>query len=76
MRIVSFSFLIFLFISVIVYYAFSKKNRWIVLLISSILFFLFSSSWKLLLYLLFGIITTFLGTNLMEKYPKKIIFKS
>lgn len=71
MRIVSFSFLIFLFISVIVYYTFSKKNRWIVLLISSILFFLFSSSWKLLLYLLFGIITTFLGTNLMEKYPKK-----
>ena len=71
MQIVNFSFLIFLFISVIVYYAFSKKNRWFVLLVSSILFFLFASSWKLLLYLIFTIITTFLGTNLMGKYSKK-----
>lgn len=70
MSIVSFSFFVFLFITVIVYYICSKKHRWIVLLISSILFFLFSSSWKLLLYLIFGILTTYIGTNYMQKKCK------
>lgn len=80
MSIVSFSFLIFLLATVICYYIFSKKYRWIVLLIASILFFLLSCEWKLLLYLLFGIVTTYIGTNYLydkcktEKQKKITLF--
>ena len=70
MSIVSIYFLIFLFISVIIFYLFPKKNRWIVLLISSIIFFIFASSWKLLFYLIFGVVTTYIGTNLMSEKCK------
>ena len=77
MSIVSFSFLVFLLITVICYYIFPRKYRWAFLLIASILFFLLSCEWKLLLYLLFGILATYIGTNYLydkckTKKQKKI----
>jgi D-alanyl-lipoteichoic acid acyltransferase DltB (MBOAT superfamily) len=70
MSIVSFYFFVFLFISVICYYIFPKNKRWIVLLLSSLIFFLLASSWKMIFYLLFGIITTYFGTRYMHEKCK------
>lgn len=67
MQIVSFYFFVFLLASVVCYYIFPKNKRWIVLLISSVIFFLLASSWKLILYLLFGIITTYIGTRYINE---------
>lgn len=70
MRITSFNFLIFLFFSLLIFYIFPKKYRWFALLGISVLFFLLSSSWKLLLYMLFGIVVTYIGSNWIEKRSK------
>lgn len=67
MSIVSFSFLFFLFISLIIYYIFPRKYRWIVLLISSILFFLISCDYKLIFYLLLGILITYIGARVISE---------
>lgn len=67
MGITSLSFFVFLILSVIVYYIFPKKLRWIILLVSSIIFFLYSCSCMLLGYMLFGVITTYIGARLIEK---------
>lgn len=78
MSIVSLRFLVFLLISVILYYIFPKKYRWITLLISSIVFFLCASGIKLIIYLLVGVISAYIGTNLMykksSKYKTSILF--
>ena len=60
MSITSLNFYIFLLISVSIYYIFPKKIRWIELLISSIVFFMLASS-NVLKYLVFGIITSYIG---------------
>lgn len=77
MSIVSFSFIIFLLISVIVYYLFPKKHRWTVLLLSSVIFFVSTCPYYLLLYLIFDILVAFFGTKLISKTEdekkKKII---
>lgn len=70
MSIVTFSFLFFLFFSVILYYIFPIKFRWVILLISSIYFFLSFSRGKLLFYLLYGIIISYIGTLIIEKENK------
>lgn len=79
MQIVSFYFFIFLFFTVILYYIFPKNRRWIILLISSLIFFLLACSWELIFYLLFGIISTYIGTIYINEKcktnkQKKIIF--
>ena len=77
MRITSLLFFIFLFVSVVMYYIFPKKYRWIVLLISSLFFFLQASSIYMLCYLLSGIIATYFGAIFINKTDneknKKII---
>lgn len=78
MGITRLKFFIFLLASVIVYYIFPKKHRWIVLLIASLIFFVFACSWKLLVSLSFGIIATYIGTrvideNLKTNRAKKIV---
>lgn len=70
MRITSFNFFVFLFLSLVVFYIFPKKYRWFALLGISIFFFVFSSSWKLLLYMIFGIVVSYLGSNIIEKKCK------
>lgn len=72
MSIVTFSFLFFLFFSVLTYYIFPKKIRWLVLLISSVYFFLCCSSVMLLYYLLFGVISSYIGTILIDRNKDKI----
>lgn len=67
MSIVSFSFLIFLFVSLIIFYVFPKKHRWIILLITSLIFFLLASSWYLIFYFLLGVIVTYIGTILIDE---------
>lgn len=79
MSIISFTFIFFLFFSVFVYYIFPKKHRWLVLLVSSIFFFLCNCSIMMLYYLMIGVVISYIGTILIDKYKentkyKKIIF--
>ncbi len=70
MGITTLNFFIFLILSIVVYYIFPKKHRWIVLLIASVIFFLLAGEYYLILYMLFGIITTYIGTRLIDKKLK------
>lgn len=78
MSIISFSFIIFLLISVLVFYTFPKKYRWTVLLISSVIFFISTCSYKLLLYLIFDVLVAYFGTKKIseckEEKKKKIYY--
>ena len=70
MGITTLKFFVFLVASVIVYYIFPKKNRWIVLLIASLIFFMSACSWQLLIVLLFGIVATYIGSRLIAENLK------
>lgn len=70
MGITTFNFFVFLAVSIILYYIFPKKYRWIILLIASIIFFLLAGAPYLILYMLFGAITTYTGTRLIDENLK------
>lgn len=74
MRITSFNFFVFLIISVILYYIFPKKYRWITLLVSSLFFFLSASS-QVVGYFIVGALTTYLGALAIDKLCKKNLSK-
>ena len=65
MSFTSVSFLLFLGILIILYYALPKKIQWIVLLIASYAFYLFAGL-KYLAFILFTTITTYLVTVYMD----------
>ena len=68
MSIVSFNYIIFLFITAVIYYFFPKKHRWTILLLSSIFFFIKAvSDWKLFLYPLSAIMVSYFGSILIYK---------
>ncbi len=71
MRITSIYFLIFLVFSVTIYYLFPKKYRFYWLLGSSLCFFFLSNSLFLFFYMLFGVVLSYIGANLMEKIKKE-----
>lgn len=70
MSIITFKFLIFLFASVILYYIFPKKYRWIELLITSAIFIVLATGVKLFLALISAVAISYIFTLLMNKYPK------
>lgn len=70
MGITTLKFFVFLVASVIVYYLFPKKHRWLVLLAASLIFFMSAGSWQMLIYLAFGIIATYVGTRLIGENLK------
>lgn len=72
MGITTLKFFVFLIASVVVYYIFPKKHRWLVLLGASLIFFVTACSWHLLIYLAFGIVTTYIGTRLIGENLKTI----
>lgn len=71
MSIVTIEFLAFLFISLIIFYMFPKKYRWVVLLGASIIFFVKACSWVLGIYLISGIIITYVGARIIDERCKK-----
>lgn len=78
MGITTLKFFMFFAISLLIYYSFPKKYRWGVLLITSFLFYLAAGETYLILYMLFGVGTTYIGTRLIDeklktKKDKKII---
>lgn len=70
MGITTLKFFVFLVASVVVYYVFPKKHRWIVLLIASLIFFMSACSWQLLISLLFGVVATYIGARLIGENLK------
>ena len=66
MDFLSLTFAVFFIISVICYYAVPKKMRWGILLIASMIFYVWSVP-KLVVYLLFSAVTTFLFGRWSEK---------
>lgn len=74
MSFTSISFFIFIIITIALYYVLPKKIQWVVLLIASYIFYIFSGV-KLLVFLLFTTITTFLSGifigNLNKRYKEK-----
>lgn len=67
MNILSIYYLIFLAISVAVYYVLPKAVQWCWLLIISLTFFVTSCGWQMIPYLLFGILVTWLGAMAISK---------
>lgn len=70
MSITSLKFFAFLIASIILYYIFPKKHRWSMLLVTSVAFFLLSGAHYLILYMLFGVIVTYIGTRLIDEKLK------
>ena len=73
MNILSIHYLIFLAISVAVYYVLPKTVQWCWLLIISLTFFVASCGWQMVPYLLFGVMVTYFGATAIGKTedPKK-----
>ena len=70
MGITTLKFFVFLVASVVLYYVFPKKHRWLVLLGASLVFFMSACSWQMLIYLAFGIVATYIGTRLIGENLK------
>ena len=66
MNFISITFLLFLAVLFIVYYAVRPKYRWIVLLTASVVFYLFCG-WKAIFYLLSTSLTVYTAARLMDK---------
>lgn len=69
MKIPSFNFFVFLCVSVILYYCFPKRCRWLLLLAFSLLFFLLAS-WKVSFYLLIGLLAAYFGARFLDDSAK------
>lgn len=74
MSFTSISFFIFILITIGLYYVLPKKIQWVILLIASYIFYMFSGV-KLLAFLLFTTLTTFISGiligNINRKYKEK-----
>lgn len=70
MSIISFEFIAFVIVGLIVYYVMPKKLQWIILLILSYAFYL-SGGIKTVAYLLFTTVTTYLSGVLLSKEENK-----
>ena len=61
------TFLIFAFVTVLFYFAFSKKNyQWVVLLVASYVFYLWAN-WRFVAFLLVTTVTIYLSGLFMDK---------
>lgn len=70
MSIITFGFIFFLIISVVIYYIIPRKFRWISLLVSSLIFFFLSCSWQMFIILAVEMLATYIGTILIKKDEK------
>lgn len=70
MSIITFGFIFFLIISVVIYYIIPRKFRWVSLLISSLIFFFLSCSWQMFIILVIEMLATYFGTILIKKDEK------
>lgn len=73
MKLVSLWFLVFLLITVVVYYIVPKRCQWIVLLVSSLAFFCLVGTWWTLIYLLASIIVTWFAGVMISKHNESMI---
>lgn len=76
MSFLSLTFLLFVAVAALVYFRTPKKYQWIVLLIFSYIFYL-SAGWKLVFYLLFTTLSTYLSGlrigKLNDKYERSLV---
>ena len=72
MSVTSFSFMLFVAISLAVYYVVPKKWQWLVLLADNIIFYFFNATAYTVIYLLASIITTYLAARYFEKTDEQI----
>ena len=70
MSLVSIEFIVFVIISLLLYYMIPKKYQWIMLLVSSISFYLIGGI-TAILYLIFTTLTTYFAGRLLGKYNKE-----
>ncbi len=75
MNFVSLSFILFILLTVLLYYIVPKKFRFIILLIANTVFYVMSCKFNII-YLLISIISVYIAALLIEKYKnkKKLIF--
>ena len=75
MNFVSLSFILFILLTVLLYYIVPKKFRFIILLIANTVFYVMSCKFNII-YLLVSIISVYIAALLIEKYKnkKKLIF--
>lgn len=78
MQITSFSFLIFLVLSIFAYYVICRRFQWQCLLTLSVIFFVMVCGWKVLILLAYGIGVAYIGSRLLSdaktEKTKKIIY--
>ena len=67
MTLTSAAFLAMFLISLGIYYIVPNKIKWLVLLAFSIIFFCQASGWKMLVWLCYGILVTYVGTLAIER---------
>ena len=70
MSLVSIEFIVFVIISLLLYYIIPKKYQWIMLLVSSIAFYIVGGT-SAILYLIFTTVTTYFAGRLLGKYNKE-----
>ena len=75
MNFVSLSFILFILLTVLLYYIVPKKFRFIILLIANTVFYVMSCKFNII-YLLISIISVYIAALFIEKYKnkKKLIF--
>jgi D-alanyl-lipoteichoic acid acyltransferase DltB (MBOAT superfamily) len=71
MVLTSFSYLIFLAVSLVVYYIFPKRMQYICLLVESVVFYCLSATPWTILYLIGGIAVSYLATVFNDRMVKK-----
>jgi len=71
MSLTSAIFLPFFLGALIIFYVLPKKTRWFWLLIISLIFFSWSDGWKTLPYLFYGIVVTYFGARIIQRYESE-----
>lgn len=72
MALTSLWFILFLAITVVVYYAVPKKGQWIVLLVSSLVFFCLVGTWWTLVYLFASVAVTWYAGLMIARHREAI----
>jgi len=70
MNITSLNFVVFFFITLVIYYLTPHRIKWFTLLVFSLAFFVIVSSIKMIPYLFFGIIVSYFGARIISEKCK------
>lgn len=71
MTLVSFSFICFLLIMLLLYYLLPSKWQWVILLFGSIAFYMLAGTPYTFVYVIISVLSIYFGTHMMDKKPER-----